>query len=374
MIPLNRPYDSSCFNGDWRTLLDDSFPSYNYDMCFASRDGLNLIYRNLYERYGSMEVAVSPLSCFIALYPIVTNGHVPVFVDINEDTLNIDEKELIGKDVQAAQIIYLGGNPIDIDTVACWSREKNVKLIEDCAQAWGSTYKGKRLGSIGDYAVFSMVKNVYAECGGLLLSRDDLCSKKDEIISNWVLLYKKIKRNLEKRTSHNWFNLFNLMYCILLNIKESSESGIYTKVRAINETKKLEILDLLSYWNDIDAKRYANASMIINGIDVDKYTLQKEIVGGKSNRNRLLLISKNRLAKDIIRDLRRVGIAANNLTQSYLNGFQDHVSKDCYLARYYDKPLEVYEEVFPYLVSIPNSPSLKNAEIEYIVNMVNKVN
>ena len=171
MISLNRPICVYELNGSGN-FFQENYAGYNYSLLFASRDCLNLIYKDLYEKYGKLRVLVSPLTCFIALYPIVSNGHIPVFADINPCTLNIDENNIIGrKDVQVLQIIYLGGNPVDLQKIMPWVRENNIILIEDCAQALGSSYNGQMLGTFGDYSVFSMVKNLHATAGGLLLSK-----------------------------------------------------------------------------------------------------------------------------------------------------------------------------------------------------------
>ena len=94
MIALNRPYDVT--KGlEVRGERFEVNGERDIRLTYSSREGLNVIYRKLYEERGAMRVAVSPLTCFIAIYPIVANGHVPVFVDIDAETLNMDEEKLV---------------------------------------------------------------------------------------------------------------------------------------------------------------------------------------------------------------------------------------------------------------------------------------
>ena len=168
MIPLNRPY-----NIETRTSgKPHVWKGREMEIVYSSREGLSRVYRQLYEERGKMRVAVSPLTCFIAIYPIVANGHEPVFVDIDPQTLNMSEDALMAhEDVQAVQTIYLGGNPMRMDKVMSWTKKHGVVVIEDCAQALGAKYGGQMCGTFGEYAVASAVKNVYAVCGGLLIGQ-----------------------------------------------------------------------------------------------------------------------------------------------------------------------------------------------------------
>lgn len=376
MIPLNRPCIFSGSSPDFSNVfLTNDFKNYNLNLFFSSRDGLNVIYRNLYNIHGSLRVLVSPLTCFFALYPIVMNGHIPIFVDVDFQTFNVNEKEVINRhDVQAIQIIYLGGNPVNLDVILPWAIENNIIIVEDCAQALGSQYNEKLLGTFGDFSVFSMVKNLHAVAGGLMLSKTNVGIPKIDQVPWSVMMYKKMKRFLESRASAKRIGLFNLLYKYLLLLKEGNESWKYGNPRRFNEIDECKILSLLADNYYLIEKRLEVTDLLISRIDKNKYFIQQEVDHGKSNRNRLLLLSKNRCAKDLISELRGSGIAANNLTQSYLNGFQENVKKDKILGEYYSGDLDVYEEINQRLVAIPNSPSLSVNEINYIVEKVNEIN
>jgi CDP-6-deoxy-D-xylo-4-hexulose-3-dehydrase len=90
--------------------------------------------------------------------PIVQNGMVPVFVDVELGTYNIDpmqlEKALTNK-TRAIMIAHTLGNPFNIDAVTKFVKENNLFLIEDCCDAVGSTYRDKLAGTFGDICTTS---------------------------------------------------------------------------------------------------------------------------------------------------------------------------------------------------------------------------
>jgi len=82
----------------------------------------------------------------------------PVFVDIEPDTYNIDPKSFkaaITKKTKAVIPVHIYGQPANMDEIVSIARQHGIKIVEDAAQAHGSRYKGKRVGSLGDVACFS---------------------------------------------------------------------------------------------------------------------------------------------------------------------------------------------------------------------------
>jgi CDP-6-deoxy-D-xylo-4-hexulose-3-dehydrase len=90
--------------------------------------------------------------------PIIQNGLVPVFVDIGLPTYNVDGDQLEQACTQRTKAIILAhtlGNPFDIQRVSQFARDHHLWLIEDCCDALGSLYQGRRVGSFGDLSTFS---------------------------------------------------------------------------------------------------------------------------------------------------------------------------------------------------------------------------
>lgn len=375
MIPLNRPNILPVKDGVSQSLLQDEFADYDASYMYASRDGLNAVYRHLYETKGSLRVAVSPLTCFVALYPIVKNGHTPVFVDVNPQTFNMDEDALANEsDIDAVQVIHLGGNPMNMNKVQALSQQNGWIIIEDCAQAFGSTWNDKWVGGFGDYTVFSLVKNLHAAYGGLLLSKKvNKFSCAGKAPSCGTTAYKYIKRWLEAHVTYKQ-NLYAFLYENLLRFKEREvDTSFSSEIKILNLAQTFQSKRNFCNFVLLQQGRERVAQKIIKELDAHRFILQKEIPLGHSNRNRLLFLCDDMSAKEAITKLRTKGIAANNLTQSYLNGYQLHISQYEMLKAYYKEPLRNYEDIFPRLLSVPCSSALTDEEIEYMIETINKL-
>ena len=117
----------------------------------------------------------------------VMRGAVPVFVDIREDTLNIDETLIEGAitpKTKAIVAVHYAGVSCEMDTIMSIAKTYNLKVVEDAAQGVMSSYKGRALGSIGVMGAFSFheTKNVISGEGGALLVNDPALVLKAEII------------------------------------------------------------------------------------------------------------------------------------------------------------------------------------------------
>ena len=117
----------------------------------------------------------------------VLNGATVVFVDIRPDTLNIDEnliEEAVTPKTKAIVPVHYAGVSCEMDKIMEIARQHNLKVIEDAAQGVMSEYKGRPLGTIGNFGCFSFheTKNYSMGEGGCLLIRDKEMIEKAEII------------------------------------------------------------------------------------------------------------------------------------------------------------------------------------------------
>lgn len=117
----------------------------------------------------------------------VLRGGVPVFVDIRDDTLNLDERLIeaaITPRTKAIVPVHYAGVACEMDTVMQIAGRHGLKVVEDAAQGVMSSYKGRALGSIGDLGTFSFheTKNVISGEGGALLVNDPQLALRAEII------------------------------------------------------------------------------------------------------------------------------------------------------------------------------------------------
>ncbi len=124
------------------------------------------------------EVIVPPYT-FIATASIVLEANcVPVFVDINPNTYNLDpakiEKAITDK-TKVIMPVHFAGQACDMDSIMDIAIKNNLRVIEDAAHAHGGEYKGKKLGSIGDAGCFSFQssKNLTSGEGGIIVTNDE---------------------------------------------------------------------------------------------------------------------------------------------------------------------------------------------------------
>ncbi len=118
---------------------------------------------------------------------IVLRGGVPIFVDIREDTLNIDENSIersINKKTKAILPVHYAGVSCEMDTINSIAKSYKLFVVEDSAQGILSRYKGKPLGSLGDLGTFSFheTKNVISGEGGALIINNEKFLDRSEII------------------------------------------------------------------------------------------------------------------------------------------------------------------------------------------------
>lgn len=100
---------------------------------------------------------------------VVMRGAIPVIADVDRNSQNITAEtihSLITPRTRAIIAVHLAGWPCDMDSILELAREFNLKVIEDCAQCHGATYKGRPVGSLGDVAAFSFCQDKIMTTGG----------------------------------------------------------------------------------------------------------------------------------------------------------------------------------------------------------------
>jgi len=135
------------------------------------------------------EVIVSPYSMSIsATAPLVYNA-TPVFCDLNTDNYGFDIehlKTLINENTKAIIVVHIFGIPSDMDEILELAKERGIYVIEDCAQAPLATYKGKKVGTLGDIGIFSLNyhKHIHTGEGGMCTTNNDQLANKLQLIRN----------------------------------------------------------------------------------------------------------------------------------------------------------------------------------------------
>lgn len=124
------------------------------------------------------EVIVPPYTFMATASAVLQVGALPVFVDIDRTTLNIDPDRIaaaITPRTRAVVPVHFGGHPADMDPILGIARRNGLVVIEDAAHAHGGEYKGQRLGSLGDWGSFSFQQSKIMTSGegGCLTTKDE---------------------------------------------------------------------------------------------------------------------------------------------------------------------------------------------------------
>ena len=121
------------------------------------------------------EIIVSPYTWGQTVSCILQHNCIPVFADIDPETYNIDPASIaqcITSHTRAIVVVHIFGNPADMDAILDIAQRHNLIVIEDCAQAVGSKYNGRYVGTFGDFGCFSIGsgKNMVGGEGGMILT------------------------------------------------------------------------------------------------------------------------------------------------------------------------------------------------------------
>lgn len=124
------------------------------------------------------EVIVPTFTYIASVNAIVYCGATPVFVDCLEDTWQVDPEDILKKitsKTKAIMIVHLYGQSCDMDSICKITRENNIFLVEDCAEGFGTRYKGRHVGSFGDISTYSFFgnKTITAGEGGMVVTNNE---------------------------------------------------------------------------------------------------------------------------------------------------------------------------------------------------------
>ena len=123
------------------------------------------------------EIVTSPITDMGAITPIIYQTAIPVFADVDRMTGNVTAETIervLSPKTRAIVVTHLFGNPADMNPILELADRRGIPVIEDCAQAYGATYDGRPLGTIGAIGCFSLQqgKHITTGEGGVVLSND----------------------------------------------------------------------------------------------------------------------------------------------------------------------------------------------------------
>ncbi len=139
------------------------------------------------------EIVVPALSWSTTVWPLIQYGLVPVLVDIDPVTLNMDPNELeraIGPKTRGVVLVHVYGNPCEMDAIREICRRRSLVLIEDCCEALGAAWQGTPVGALGHVGTFSFYFSHHITTleGGICVTADDALAERMRILRahGWV--------------------------------------------------------------------------------------------------------------------------------------------------------------------------------------------
>ena len=197
---FDRVYTNSWYiEGKEDAAFEKAFAEFcGTDYCVGCGNGLAALMLSLKALgIGAGDEVIVPSNTYIATALAVTYvGAMPIFVEPNINTYNINPsliEEKITEKTKAIMPVHLYGQACDMDPIMEISRKHKLFVVEDCAQAHGATYKGKKIGSFGDTAGFSFYpgKNLGAlGDGGAVVTKNKALADKVRALGNYGSYFK----------------------------------------------------------------------------------------------------------------------------------------------------------------------------------------
>jgi len=224
MIPVNEPlfisdekkYLAKCIDSGWVSSegpfvkeFENKFSSYigrKYGVAVSSgTSALDVAMATIKIGQGD-EVIVPTFTIFSCAEAVVARGGIPVFVDSEPETWNIDVNKIeakISKHTKAILVVHMYGHPSDMDQIMRIARKHKLLVVEDAAEAHGAEYKGRKCGTFGDISCFSFYANkvITTGEGGMLLMDNKKYKERAEILRN--LGFVGYKRYYHKEIARN---------------------------------------------------------------------------------------------------------------------------------------------------------------------------
>jgi dTDP-4-amino-4,6-dideoxygalactose transaminase len=135
------------------------------------------------------EVVTTPITDMGALTPILYQAAIPVFADVDPTTYNITARSIehvLSERTRAIVVTHLFGNPAEMAEILALADARGIPVIEDAAQAFGATYGGKPIGSLGRIGCFSLQQGKHITCGegGIVVTNDEALARRMYLFIN----------------------------------------------------------------------------------------------------------------------------------------------------------------------------------------------
>jgi len=219
------------------------------------------------------EVIVPNFTMIASAFAVCYTGAIPVFVDAEPETWNIDPskiEEKITEKTKAIMPVHIYGHPCDMDPIVKIASKYNLKIIEDAAEVHGAEYYGRKCGSLGDIAAFSFFANKIATTGegGMVVTNDDELADKCRYYKNLCFPLSG-NRNYQHNDIGFNYRMSNLHAAVGLAQVEKLDYYVESR-RSINTLYRKYLRDIPGITLQPE-KKWAKNVYWMNGIIVDKF-------------------------------------------------------------------------------------------------------
>ncbi|MFH1504618.1 MAG: DegT/DnrJ/EryC1/StrS family aminotransferase [Candidatus Omnitrophota bacterium] len=290
------------------------------------------------------EVITSHFTFIATAEAIARSGATPVFVDINQDTFNIDPvqiKKAITKNTVGIIPVHLYGQACDMAEISKITKENNLFMLEDTAQAFGACYKDKKLGTIGDLGAFSFFPSKNLGCygdGGLVAGNS-----------------KELAESIKILRVHGQVQQYQADYL-----------GVNSRLDAIQAAILLAKLKHIDKFNQLrikTAEKYNNALKDIKQIQTPKLSSIEHRASSISHVYHLYTIKVSQKRDELLKYLNSQGIAARIYYPVLLNKMKVFRSAK-------KGSLKSAEKASSEILSLPIHPFLQDSQIKYIAKNI----
>lgn len=284
---------------------------------------------------------IIPANTFIATVwaPMYMNA-IPVFVDCNPDTWEIDVtkiEEKITPKTKAIIGVHLYGQPFDVDAVRAIADKHGIPLVEDAAQGHGATYKGRKVGSMGDLACFSFYpgKNLgtFGEGGGVTTNNEDF--------------YKRIQLVKNHASEEKYFH---------------QELGYNCRLGGLEAAVLSVKMNHIDKWNN---RRREIANAYQTQLTNSKIKMQAQPEWAKSVYHLFVVTVDDR-------QYFMKFLADNGVSSGMHYPVSCHLQKACAYLGYKEGDFPNAEYLAAHCVSLPMFPELTNEELARVIETINK--
>jgi perosamine synthetase len=296
------------------------------------------------------EVITTPMTFISTNHAILYNNAVPIFCDIEPDTLNIDAMKietLVTKKTKAIVVVHYGGYAVDMDTVLQVARKYNLKVIEDAAHACGGEYKGKKLGSLGDIGCFSFhaVKNLACGEGGMVTTNENKIDAQLRRL-RWMGITKDTySRDADPHKGYSWFY-------------DVAELGFKCHMNDIPAAIGIVQLRKLEGANARRAELVARYNMHLSGVGDIELPVAKSYMTKPAYHNYVIKTSKRDPLNEYLKER---GISTG------VHYYPNHLYE---MYKPFYRNLPVTETVWKKLLTLPLFPDLTNDQQDLIIHEI----